>query len=150
MANTTETTDSGAARPKSDELKQKLSDQIAEARSRLDDLQSDLKQLSEEDRESLEQKSEEIRGRLEQGKQRAQQMRADIVSWKNEKIGHTRDAIASWQQRREVRKLQSRAERAEDYALQAVTIAALDFEEAEQAVVDAVVARLDAEAAAGH
>jgi hypothetical protein len=67
--------------------------------------------------------------------------------WKEEKVAHTREAIGSWRQKREVKKLQTRAERAEDYASDLVTVAVLDFEEAEQAVLDAIAARFDAEAA---
>jgi hypothetical protein len=50
-------------------------------------------------------------------------------------------------QRHELKKLEARAERAREYALDMVTVAALDFEEAEQAVLDAVAARFDAEVA---
>ena len=151
MTDSTETTDTGTGQPRtSEELKQKLSEQIDAARDRLHEMKNELQQLKDEDRESLRHMSDDIRNRLEQHTERARQMRADIANWQKEKVTHTREAIASWQQRREIRKLQNRAERAEEYALRAVTIAAFDFEEAEQAVVDAVAARLDAELAAAH
>jgi hypothetical protein len=47
-------------------------------------------------------------------------------------------------------KLQSRAERAEAYAVDMVTVAAVDFDEAEQAVLEAIAARYEAEQAAAQ
>jgi len=149
MANETATPEAGAATT-TEELKQKLALQIESARNRLDELQNDLENLRAEDHEGLRQKGEDIRRRVADGKERARQLRVDISNWEKEKTAHTREAIATWRQRRELRKLQNRAERAADYAVRAVLIAAVDFEEAEQAVVDALIARFDAELAAAH
>jgi hypothetical protein len=60
-------------------------------------------------------------------------------------VAHTRDTIASWKEQRATEKLQKRAERAEDYAVDMVTMAASDFDEAEQAVFEAIAARLEAD-----
>ena len=89
-----------------------------------------------------------MRARLDRQKEQARSLQADIASWKNEKVAHTQEAIASWRQRREISKLQDRAEHAEDFAVRMVNLAAMDFEEAQQAVLDAVAARFDAELAA--
>jgi hypothetical protein len=128
-----------------DDLKQKLSRQLDGARAKLDDLKSDLARMHAEDVETLQRRREELDQHLKQQKDRARQLHSEIDTWRKEKTAHTKEAIASWRERREVEKLQSRAERAENYALDLVTIAALDFEEAEQAVLEAVTARFDAE-----
>ncbi len=131
-----------------DELKQKLQQHVEVARKKLDDLKQDLASLREEDQEALRQKSEEIHKQVEAHKERSRQLRADLESWEREKVSHTKEAVASWRQRRELKKLQTRADRAEDYAVNAIVIAAIDADEAEDAVLDAVAARIDAAAAA--
>jgi TolA-binding protein len=128
-------------------LKQKLSKQIDTARGRLEALKRDILDLHEEDMAALAQRQTEIRARLEQQKARAQKLQTDIARWKDERTAHTQEAIASWREERALEKLQARAERAESYALDMVTVAAYDFEEAEQAVFEAVTARFEAESA---
>jgi uncharacterized coiled-coil DUF342 family protein len=129
-------------------LKEKLAKQIDQARGKLEALRNEIQAMHEEDIETLHQRREELNQRLAEQKAKAQQLKADIANWNREKVAHTKDAIASWQQRREINKLQTRADRAREYALDMVSVVALDFEEAEQAVFDAVTARLEAESAA--
>ena len=131
----------------SQELKQKLNQQIDAARGKLDALKKEVVSLHEEDMETLRGKQDEIRARLDRQKEQARQLQASIAKWKEDKISHTKEAVAAWRQRREVAKLQDRAEKAEDYAVRMVNLAAIDFEEAEHAIIEAVEARFDAEIA---
>jgi TolA-binding protein len=110
-------------------------------------LKREIAEMQEEDMATLRQRQSDIRARLDQQKARAQELRAKIASWTDEKRQHTVDAIASWKRRQELEKLQRRAERAEDYAVDMVTVAANDFDEAEQAVFEAIAARLEADQA---
>jgi hypothetical protein len=128
-------------------LKQKLSNQIDAAKERLEAIKRELSGIHEEDMEALAEHQAEIRERLDEQKARAEEREGDIAAWRDEKVAHTEDAISSWKQRRELRKLQARADRAEDYAVGMVAAAAYDFDEAEQAVLDALAARFDANAA---
>jgi chromosome segregation ATPase len=127
-----------------DGLKQKLSAHIDAAKTKLDVLKKELAGIHEEDMQALHEHQEQIRQRLDQQKERARKMQADMASWKQEKVAHTQDKVSAWRQRREIDKLEARAERAEAYAVDMVTVAAIDFDEAEQAVLDAVAARYDA------
>jgi SMC interacting uncharacterized protein involved in chromosome segregation len=129
-------------------LKEKLAQQIDQARGKLEALRNEIQAMHEEDIETLQQRREELNQRLAEQKAKTQQVKADIANWNREKVAHTKDAIASWRQRREINKLQTRADRAREYALDMVSVVAFDFEEAEQAVFDAVTARLEAESAA--
>lgn len=129
-------------------LRQKLSEQIDAAKAKLDGLKKGLATMHEEDMQALQDHREKIRQGLDQQKARASKMQADIASWRQEKVAHTQEAIQSWRQRREIDKLETRAERAEDYAVEMVNVAAFDFDEAEEAVLEAVAARIDAEQAA--
>ena len=135
--------ESGAA-----DLKQKISQQIDAASAKLEALKRDLSSIHQEDMAALQEHQKDIRARIDQQKERAQQRRSDMARWKSEKVAHTQEAIASWKQRRELEKLEARADRAKDYALDMVSAVVYDFEEAEQAVYDAVAARLEAESAA--
>jgi hypothetical protein len=128
-------------------LKQTLTQHLEAARGRLEALREDVANLHEDDMQALRVKRDQIRQRLEEQRDRAKRIQADIARWNAEKVSHTQEAIASWRQRRQVDKLQVRAQRAEEYALELVTIATLDFETAEQAVLEALAARFDAEAA---
>lgn len=129
---------------KAADLREKLAAHIDEARAKLDALKADLAAMREEDVETLRGKREEIEKHLAQQKAKAQQMQSDVASWRKEKVAHTQEAIASWRKRREIQKLLARAQRAEEHARDLVTLAALDFEEAEHAILDAVEARHDA------
>jgi hypothetical protein len=129
-------------------LKEKLAEQLDGAREKLEALQKDLQGMRQEDIETLRQRRDELDKKLAEQKVKAQQLKAEIADWNKEKTTHTKEAIASWRQRRELKKLQTRADRAREYALDMVTVAAMDFEEAEQAVVEAITARFEAESAA--
>ena len=132
---------------RSEELKQKLQSHIDAARAKLDAMKQELSSIHDEDIAALSQHRAEIRARLDEQRSRAQQLQTDIAKWKDEKVAHTQEAVSSWKQQREIRKLEARAASAESYAIDMVTYAALDFEQAEQAVFDALAARLDANAA---
>ena len=131
----------------SEDLKRKIAEQIDAAKQKLDMLKRDIESMHEEDMAALRERQTELRARLEQHKSRAQELQARITNWKNEKQAQTVDAIASWKRKLELEKLQKHAERAEDYALDMVTVAANDFEEAEQAVFEAIAARMEADQA---
>ena len=131
----------------SEDLKQKLNQQIDAARGKLDALKKDVVSMHEGDMDTLREKQDEVRARLERQKDQARQLQSAIAKWKEEKIAHTKEAVASWRQRRELAKREDRAEHAEDFAVRMVNLAAIDFEEAQQAVLDAVAARFDVETA---
>jgi chromosome segregation ATPase len=127
--------------------KQKLSHEIEAAKGKLEALKRDVDGIREEDKATLKQRQAEVRARLDEQKAQAKELQGKITSWKDEKKQHTTEAIASWKQQRQLDKLQKRAERAEGYAIDMVTVATADFEEAEAAVFDAIAARVEAEEA---
>jgi hypothetical protein len=131
----------------SSELKQKLQKGIEEARQRTDELKRELDAMQADDKEVLRQLRERARERADGYKQNAQELRANADAWRRERASHTSEAIASWKQRRELNKLQKRAERAEDYAADAVAIAIMEIDAAGEAMFEAVDARLEANAA---
>jgi hypothetical protein len=130
-----------------EELKQRLSQQIDAAKRKLELLKKDISELHDDDMAGLSERQTELRTRLEQQRSLAEQLQTRIASWKNERRNRAVDAISSWEQRREIEKLEAHAQKAEDIALDMVTVATHDFEEAEQAVLEALAARMEAEQA---
>lgn len=130
-----------------EELKQKLSQQIDTVKRKLELLKKDISELHDGDLAALSERRSEIRARLDQQKPRAHQLHRNIADWRVEKRERAVDAITSWEQRREIEKLQAHAQRTQDIALDMVNVAAHDFDEAEHAVLEALAARLEADEA---
>lgn len=88
-----------------------------------------------------------VHNRLEQGRAKVAAAQADIKEWADQKKGASADKIAEWKAKREVSKLQGRADKAERYAAAATAVAAAAFDEAEEASLEAWLARQDADLA---
>jgi chromosome segregation ATPase len=130
-----------------EELKQKLSQQIEVVSRKLELLKKDVSDLNEGDMAAVSERRNDIRARLDQKRSVAQTLQSKIAEWQSEKRERAVDAITSWEQRREIEKLQAHAQRAADAALDMVNVAAHDFEEVEHAVLEALAARMEADQA---
>jgi hypothetical protein len=130
-----------------EELKQKLSQLIDAVSRKLDLLKKDLSDLHDGDMATLSERRNDIRARLDQKRSLAQTLQSKIAEWQGEKRERAVDAITSWEQRREIEKLQAHAQRAADTAVDMVNGAAHDFEEVEHAVLEALAARMEADQA---
>jgi hypothetical protein len=130
-----------------EELKQKLSQTIDTAKRKLELLKAEISELHDGDPAARSERRNDIRARLDQHKSRAQPLPRKVAEWHGEKRERAVDAITSWEQRREIEKLQDHAKRAEDMALDMVNVATHDFEEAEHAVLEALAARMEADEA---
>jgi hypothetical protein len=97
---------------------------------------------------------EEVRTRLDVVKKRMEQDRAKVIAaqndlkkWVAERKADTREKISEWKAKGEKAILRSRAESAERYAAAAAVLAAAAVDEAQQAALEAWLARKDAEGA---
>jgi len=88
---------------------------------------------------ALENKANDQQAKIEASK-------AKVKAWADGKKAMTADKIAEWKAQREVRKLSDRADGAESYAVAAMQIAVSAIDEAETAAIEAVLARIDADA----
>jgi tellurite resistance protein len=61
-----------------------------------------------------------------------------------------KSSVEEWKTSRKVKKLEHRADKAENHANTATFLAMATMEEAEKATLEAIAARLDAEVAAGN
>ena len=86
-----------------------------------------------------------VKTRIEQGRAKVSAAQADMKNWLEERKAVTSDKIAEWKAKREIGKLQSRADNAERYAAAAIDVAVATVDEAEQASLEAWLARQDAD-----
>ena len=85
-----------------------------------------------------------VHKRIEQGRAKVSAAQADMKNWAEQRKAVTSDKIAEWKSKWETGKLQSRADNAERYAAAAIDVAVVAVDEAEQASLEAWLARQDA------
>ena len=88
-----------------------------------------------------------VKNRIEQDRAKVTAARADIKKWADQQKASTSEKIAEWKTKREIAMLQSRADSAERYAAAAAIVASAALDEAEQASLEAWLARKDADSA---
>ena len=124
-----------------------LRERLNAIEGRIQSVKTNVQGLPAKAEKALQQKLDEARTKVEVHKQRVEKARADLKVWADQKVAETREAINEWKAKRETRKLNARAERAEAYAEAAMVLALASIDEAEAGVLDAVAARMDADAA---
>jgi glycyl-tRNA synthetase (class II) len=90
---------------------------------------------------------DQVQRRIEQDRAKAVAAQAEMKNWIEQKKGATSKKIAEWKANHETAKLQNRADVAERYAAAAVDVTLAALDEAEQATLEAWLARADANAA---
>jgi chromosome segregation ATPase len=90
---------------------------------------------------------EQARARIHTQKERIEKTRAELKTWAEQKKAETQAMVREWKAKRETKRLNARADLAEAYAEAAVAIALFSIDEAEEAILDAVAARMDSDAA---
>jgi predicted nucleic acid-binding Zn-ribbon protein len=126
-----------------EDLRQKLT--IAD--SGLDGLKAKINSKSVHVEQDVQSHLNRVHNRVEQGRARVAAAQADIRDWADEKKAATDDKISEWKAKRELSKLQGRAAKAERYAAAASAVAVAALDEAEEASLEAWLAREDANAA---
>jgi hypothetical protein len=89
-----------------------------------------------------------VKKRLKQDRTKVETAQADVKKWVDEFKLASNEKIAEWKVKRDEAKLQIRAEIAERYAVAAAVVALTAVDEAEQAALEAWLARKDADIAA--
>ena len=88
-------------------------------------------------------KLDEAKTAAESLKQKLDDKKSQLKELAEEKKQETEACIASWKSGRELKKLEKRAERAELYAETCIQVAMCAIAEADEAVLEAVCARMD-------
>jgi hypothetical protein len=90
---------------------------------------------------------ERVQRRIQQDRAKVSTAHAEVKNWLEDRKNITTDKIAEWKAKRETSKLQNRADQAERYAAAAIDVALATVDEAEQAALEAWLARQDANSA---
>jgi hypothetical protein len=90
-----------------------------------------------------------VKKRIGRDRTKLETAQADMKKWAEERKGATDEKIAEWKAKLEKAKLKGRAEAAESYAAGAAVVALAAVDEAEQASLEAWLARKDADSGLG-
>jgi hypothetical protein len=135
-------------------MNEKVDSFCKELRAKLDRVDKRIKDLKAGAKGATEKAKVEAQAQLAALENRARDQRAKVQAteaktkaWIDEKKTATSENIAVWKAQRDVKKLAAHADSAEDYAVASMQLAAAAVDEAERAAVEAVVARMDSDAA---
>jgi hypothetical protein len=122
------------------ELRQKM----AEADDRMETVNAKIIGWSKHAEHEVRGELDRIMKRIELSQASIKTARADIEQWVQSQKNETGETIAGWKERGEVGKLESRADRAERYAIAALGMVVAALDDAERASCEAWLARRDA------
>jgi archaellum component FlaC len=124
-----------------------LRSRLAEIEERISTLKAKLAGDAHQARQDMEAELEKLRKHIEHQRSKISTVQARARYWIDEREKASSEKIAEWKANREVGKLESRAQDAELYAIDATEVALASVEEAEVAAMEAVLAHLAADAA---
>jgi tellurite resistance protein len=132
-----------------DNFTKQLHDNLEAVENRAKSFKDSIQSTTEKTQVEIQSKLDEAKTNLDAKKQEFDDYRAKLKTQFDEKESEVKSNIEEWKTSRELKKLEHRADKAEDYANTAIFLAMATMEEAEKATLEAIAARRDAEAAAG-
>lgn len=120
---------------------------LANIESGFDALKAKIDSKAEHSEQDVRKYLDEVRHRIKQGEAKVTAAQSEMKHWVEEHKNATREKIAEWRAKRETTKLQKRADKAEQYSAAAIVLAAAALDEAERSVLEAWLARHDADVA---
>jgi len=133
---------------KIDQFTDDLHVRLTEVDDRIKSFRASVDSAKAKGKADLQAKRDKARADFESRKREAEQAQARVKTMIEEKRAETAADVEAWKQGREVNKLERRAQRAEDYAATQAWFALVAVEDAEYAMLDAVVTRIEADEAA--
>ena len=124
-----------------------LRDRLNAVEDRVQSVKTNLEKLPKQSEQAIQKYLAETRAKVEGEKKRVEKAQANLRTRAEQKIGEIKEAINQWKAKRDVTKLHARADRAEAYAADAIFVADMAVAEAEEAILDALIARMDADTA---
>jgi hypothetical protein len=131
---------------KFDKLCSDLRIKIDDADKHLKDLQASAKNAGQKARDDAKAHLATLESKAKEQQAKIEESEAKVKAWAQQKKAITADKIAEWKAQRQVKKLNDRADDAESYAVATMQVAGAAIDEAERAAIEAVVARIDADA----
>ena len=126
----------------------KLHDNLEAVELRVKSLRDSLQSVPKKTQDEIQSKLDEAKAQLNFKKQEFDEYRTKLKTQFEEKESELKSDVEEWKSSRKVKKLEHRANKPEDYAATAIALSVATIEEAEEATLTAIVARLDAETAA--
>jgi flagellar hook assembly protein FlgD len=133
-------------------MSKKMSDLYANLHVRLDTVGKHLKGAMAQLQSGSKETEAEIRAKLDAAKTKVAQTKADAEATKvrlqelaEAKKAEVKEQVTEWKAKHQKDKLEKRADRAEKYAEVCVELALASAAEAEEAILDALAARMDAD-----
>ncbi len=115
--------------------------------SGLNDLKSKIDTKAQHADQDIRSHLDSVQRRIEQDNNKVSAAKAEVKEWMEHRKIDTNAKIAEWKAKHEISKLQNRADKAERYAAAAIDVAVAAMNEAEQAALEAYLARQDADSA---
>ena len=131
-----------------DNFTKQLHDNLEAVEDRARSLKESIQSAPKKTQAEIQSKLDEAKTKLEAKKQEFEEYRAKLKTQFEEKESEVKSHVEEWKASRKVKKLEHRADKAEDYAGTAIFLAMAAMEEAEEATLSAICTRLDAETAA--
>ena len=121
-------------------------DKLESLQGRMDSLQTNIGTTWH----SLQDKLDEVRKKSAATKNAAAAARAHLEQWLHDQASEAQSTIDEWRHRHDTQQLTGRAERAEECAWKAITVAQASIDDAERMILEAIAAWLDAESVASE
>ena len=131
-----------------DNFTKQLHDSLEAVESRANSLRESIQSSPKKTQAEIQLKLDEAKKALDAKKKEFDEYRAILKSQFEEKESEVMANVEEWKVTREVKKLEHRADRSDQYASTAMFLAMATMEEAEKATLEAIAARLDAKVAA--
>lgn len=131
-----------------DNFTKKLHDNLEVVEERVKSLSDSLQSVPKKTQDEIQSKLDEAKATLNAKKHEFDEYRTKLKAQFEEKESELKSDVEEWKSSRKVKKLEHRADKAEEYAATAIALSVATIEEAEEATLTAISARLDAEAAA--
>lgn len=133
---------------KIDNFTNTLRDQLNAMDDRLTSIKSTIESASQETEATVESKLNEVKAKLKTKQNEFATYRTKLANLVTEKESEVMSKVEGWKTKRETEHLNRRAVRAEDHAASGIVVAMAAMDEAEEAVLEAIAARLDADKSA--
>lgn len=130
-----------------DNFTQQLLNSLEAVEDRAKSLKESIRSVMKKTQSEIQSTLDEAKIKLNAKKYEFDEYRAKLKTQFEEKESEMKSDVEQWKINREVRNLEHRAYRAEDYAATAISLAMASMEEAEAATLKAICARLDVETA---
>lgn len=130
-----------------DQLSETLRNKLANVDSGLKDIKAKIAKKAENAEQDVRSHLDGLQGRIKQDQKKVSAAKAEVEDWMESRKEDTDAKIEKWKTKHETSKLQKRADKAEEYAAAAIVVALAAVDEAEEAALEAFLARLDADAA---